>query len=251
MKVKNKINSHCKQLRLPAIGEQVQQMADQASAAGISYLEFAENLLDVEIKYRNHKDLERKIKTAKLPGTHDLQGYDHSLVDGMPSAKLEQLKELTWLDQNFNMVIMGPNGIGKSFLAAGLCHHAIAGGYRAYFRPMEQIMSTLKNKDILRSAMVDYRRLLKAHLIVIDDIMTITLARNEANSFFHFINALHEKVSLVITTNKSPKQWVETIGDEVITTAILDRLLYRCEIIKLTGESFRLKNRKTIFEKVA
>lgn len=251
MKVKNKISSHCKQLKLPAISEQVEQMADQASATGISYLEFAENLLDVEIKYRNQKDQERKMKTARLPSTYDLTRYDCSLVEGMPSARLEQLKELTWLDQKFNLIIMGPNGIGKSFLSAGLCHHSIKGGYKAYFRPMEQIMTMLKIKDVSKTAMVDYKRLLQAHLLVIDDIMTINMARNEANSFFHFINSLHEKVSFVITTNKSPKEWVETIGDEVITTAILDRLLYHCEIIKLTGESFRLKNRKTIFGKTA
>ena len=248
MKIKNKISNHCKQLRLPAINEQVQKMADKAAADGISYLEFAENLLDTEIKYRNHKDQERKIKAARLPGTYNLLSYDCSKVEGMPAARLEQLKELTWLDQNFNLIIMGPNGIGKSFLAAGLCHQAIEGGFRAYFRPMEQIMTMLKTKEQSRSAMVDYKRLLKAHLIVIDDIMMITMARNEANSFFHFINTLHEKVSFAITTNKSPKEWVDTIGDEVITTAILDRLLYRCEIIKLKGESFRLKNRKTIFE---
>lgn len=154
MKIKNKISSHCKQLRLPAIGEQVQQLADQASAAGISYLQFAENLLDTEIKYRNHKDQERKIKTARLPAAHDLQAYDNSLVEGMRSARLEQLKELTWLDQNFNLIIMGPNGIGKSFLAAGLFHHAIEGGFIAYFRPMEQVMLMLKTKDVSRSSMV-------------------------------------------------------------------------------------------------
>ena len=119
MKVNNKISSHCKQLRLPAIGEQVQHMADEASTAGISYLQFAEDLLEVEIKHRNQRDQERKLKTARLPGTHDLRDYDCSLVEGMPAARLEQLKELTWLDQNFNMIIMGPNGIGKSFLAAG------------------------------------------------------------------------------------------------------------------------------------
>ncbi len=77
--------------------------------------------------------------------------------------------------------------------------------------------------------MVDYRRLLKAHLIVIDDIMMLSIEKNEANVFFHFINALHENTSFIITTNKSPKEWAETLGDEVITTAILDRLLYRCE----------------------
>jgi len=62
------------------------------------------------------------------------------------------------------------------------------------------------------------------------------------------VNTLHEKASFVITTNKSPKQWVEVMGDEVITTALLDRLLYRCEIIQLTGESYRMQNRKSIFE---
>jgi DNA replication protein DnaC len=249
MKTKNKITSHCKQLRLSAIGEQVHSLADTAAAEGISYLEFAERLLETEIVQRNQNDMLRKVKSAKLPATHELHAYDCGQTEGMPPAKLQQLKELTWLDQNFNLVVMGPNGVGKSFLAAGLCHHALQSGYRAYFRTMEQIMTILKTKDISRSAMADYKKLQKAHLIVIDDIMMIAIARQDANAFFHFVNALHEKTSFIITTNKSPKEWAETIGDEVITTALLDRLLYRCEIIKLSGESYRMKNRKTIFGK--
>lgn len=248
MKSENKINVYCKQLRLGAVAGQVHSLADQASSEGISYLEFATRLLGSEISHRNAKDLERKIKVARLPLNHDLNYYDSSQVGSLPKVKLEQLKELSWLDQNFNLILMGPNGTGKSFLAAGLCEHAVKSGYRAYFRTMEQIMNLLKTRDILRSAMVDYRRLLKSNLVVIDDIMMFSIARNEANAFFHFINALHEKTSFVITTNKSPKEWAETLGDEVITTAILDRLLYRCEIIKLTGDSYRMKNRKTIFK---
>lgn len=247
MENKNKISSYCKQLRLPAIGRQVQTLADQASGEGVSYLEFALRLLDTEITHRNMKDLERKLKVARLPAISHLEHYDSTPVGSLPKTRLEQLLELSWLDQNFNLIFMGPNGTGKSMLAAGLCHHAVKNGYRAYFRTIEQIMTMLKTKEISRVTMVDYRRLSKAHLIVIDDIMMISIARNEANAFFHFINALHEKTSFIITTNKSPKEWAETLGDEVITTAILDRLLYRCEIIKLSGESYRLKNRKTIF----
>ena len=249
MKIKNKIDIHCKQLRLSAIGGQVQQLADEAATEGISYLEFAARLLETEIAHRNQNDLLRKVKLAKLPANHELQAYDCAQVDGMPPAKLQQLKELNWLEQNFNMVVMGPNGVGKTLLAAGLCHHALQSGYRSYFRTMDQIMTVLKTKEISRSAMADYKKLYKAHLIVIDDIMMIAIARHDANAFFHFINALHERTSFVITTNKSPKEWAETIGDEVITTALLDRLLYRCEIIKLSGESYRMKHRKTIFEK--
>lgn len=249
MKIKNKIDQHCKQLRLSAIGGQVQQLADLAATEGISYLDFAARLLETEIAHRNQNDMLRKIKAARLPALHELQAYDCSQAEGMPPAKLQQLKELTWLDQNFNLVVMGPNGVGKTLLAAGLCHHALQGGYRSYFRTMDQIMAILKAKDLSRSAMADYKKLCKAHLIVIDDIMMIAIARQDANAFFHFINALHEKTSFIITTNKSPKEWAETIGDEVITTALLDRLLYRCEIIKLSGESYRMKHRKTIFEK--
>jgi DNA replication protein DnaC len=250
-KDKHRISSHCKQLRLSAIADQVEQLADTASAEGISYLEFASRLLETEITRRNLNEMARKEKAARLPVMHELRAYDCAQTEGMPPAKLQQLKELTWLEQNFNLVIMGPNGVGKSFLAAGLCHHALQSGYRAYFRTMEQIMTTLKTRDISRQAMADYKKLNKAHLIVIDDIMMIAIARQDANAFFHFINGLHEKTSFIITTNKSQKEWAETIGDEVITTALLDRLLYRCEIIKLRGESYRMKNRKTIFGKTA
>ena len=249
MKIKNKIDIHCKQLRLSAISGQVQQLADNAATEAISYLEFAARLLEIEITHRNQNDMLRKVKLAKLPANHDLQAYDCAQVDGMPPAKLQQLKELNWLEQNFNLVVMGPNGVGKTLLAAGLCHHALQSGYRSYFRTMDQIMTILKTKEISRSAMADYKKLYKAHLIVIDDIMMIAIARQDANAFFHFINALHERTSFIITTNKSPKEWAETIGDEVITTALLDRLLYRCEIVKLSGESYRMKHRKTIFEK--
>lgn len=73
------------------------------------------------------------------------------------------------------------------------------------------------------------------------------VTKKEAASFFNLINSLHEKTSIIITTNKAPTEWAETINDEVLATAIIDRLLYRCEVIKLVGTSYRLENRKTIF----
>jgi DNA replication protein DnaC len=245
MKLKTQITQQCKQLKLHAVADHVQTLADQAAANESSYLQFLATLLQAELTQRRCREIERKVKEARLPLKHALDQFDCSQVQGMPPVKLAQLRELSWLDQVFNLVIMGPQGIGKSMLAGGLCYQAILGGYRAYFRTMDHLMTVLKTRDTSRSAQVEYRRLCKAHLIVIDDIMMIEVARREANAFFHFINALHEKVSFVITTNKSPKQWAENLGDEVITTAILDRLLYRCEIIKLSGESFRMKNRKT------
>jgi len=142
---------------------------------------------------------------------------------------------------------MGPSGIGKTMIAAGLCYDALKKGYKVYFRTMEQINETLIMKDITRSALIEYNKLLKGNLLVIDDIMMFALEKKQAVQLFNFINHLHERASFVVTTNKSPQEWVKMLDDEVIATALLDRILYRCEVVRLTGTSYRLENRKTIF----
>ena len=132
-------------------------------------------------------------------------------------------------------------------IAAGLCFDALKKGYKAYFRTMEQLTETLIMKEITRSARLEYNKLLKANLLVIDDIMMFALDKKQAVQLFQFINHLHEKASFIVTTNKSPQEWVKMLDDEVIATALLDRILFRCEVVRLTGTSYRLENRKTIF----
>ncbi|QEC51499.1 DNA replication protein DnaC [Anseongella ginsenosidimutans] len=242
------IQKQCQLLRLGAVAYQVEALADQAAGEGISYLQFAQRLLESEIDQRRERDLERRKKAAHLPARHRLEQFDTTGQENLPPARLQQLKELSWLDQQFNIILMGPPGTGKTLLAAGLCHQAIGQGYRAYFRTMQELVDILKARELSARAKTDYRRLCKAQLIVIDDLMMTPQSSTEANLFFHFINQLHEQTSFVITTNKSPKQWVEVLGDEVLTTALLDRLLYRCEVIQHAGQSYRMKHRKSIFE---
>ena len=146
-----------------------------------------------------------------------------------------------------NMIFYGPSGTGKTFIASGLVHDAVMQGYKAYMVTMEDIVNTIRMKPVLPSAMTAYNRLLRADLIAIDDIMLFPVKKDEATGFFNLINTLHEKTSLIITTNKAPTEWAKTLDDEVLATAILDRLLYRCEVIKLSGKSYRMGNRKTIF----
>ena len=82
----------------------------------------------------------------------------------------------------------------------------------------------------------------------IDDIMLFPVKKEDSAALFNLINTLHKKVSLIITTNKSPTEWAETLDNEVLASALLDRLLYRCEVVKLSGASYRMENRKTIFK---
>jgi len=241
------LKEYAGQLRLSGIQAQAEELIRKASEEKCSYLDFSLRLLETEINQRNQRDLERRIKTAKLPLDHDLDHYDYSFINGIGKQQLNQLRECLWLEQNFNVVLMGPSGIGKTLIAAGLCYDALKKGYKAYFRTMEQINETLIMKDITRSALIEYNKLLKAHLMVIDDIMMFALEKKQAVQLFNFINHLHERASFVVTTNKSPQEWVKMLDDEVIATALLDRILYRCEVVRLSGKSYRLQNRKTIF----
>lgn len=243
------IKNHCKQLNLSAILSDLDEMIIDAENGKISYLELIKNLFETEVKHRMAKDKERRTRQARLPLSYNLDLYDFGSGNGLEKQQLNQLRELKWLEQNFNIILMGPSGTGKSYIAAGLCFDAVDKGYRAYFQTMESLVKVLKMKDITRKAATEYKRIMNAHLLIIDDIMMFPVTHEDAIAFFNLINELHDKTSLVITTNKSPKEWADVLKDTVLTTAILDRILYRCEIIKLTGKSYRMQNRKTIFDK--
>ena len=241
------LKEYAGQLKLSSIQDQAEELIRKASEEKCSYLDFSLSLLETEINQRRQRDLERRIKAAKLPVSHDLDLYDYSFMNGISKQQLSQLRECQWLEQNYNVVLMGPSGIAKTYIAAGLCYDALKIGYKAYFRTMEQINEILILKDITRSALIEYNKLLKAHMLVIDDIMMFALEKKQAVQLFNFVNHLHEKASIIVTTNKSPQEWVKMLDDEVIATALLDRILYHCEVVRLSGQSYRLQNRETIF----
>ena len=242
------IKNHCKQLNLSALSSSLDSVIIDAENSKISYLELVKKLFEIEVNHRMKKDKERRTKQARLPLSYNLSLYDFSFQNGLEKQQLNQLRELKWLEQNFNIILMGPSGTGKTYIAAGLCFDAVDQGYRAYFKSMEELIHVLKMKDITRTAAAEYKRIIRSHLLVIDDIMMFPVTQQDAIAFFNLINELYDKTSMIITTNKSPKEWADMLNDKVLTTALLDRILHRCEVIKLTGSSYRMKNRKTIFE---
>ena len=237
-----------RQLKLTGAGGVMNDLLISAQQQQISYLDFAFGLLNAEIDHRNQQNLAKRLRNAKLPAYHDLELWQENHLGGISRKQVTQLRECIWLEQNFNIILMGPSGTGKTFIAAGLCYEALLKGYKACFRSMEQLIHLLKMKDITKSAAREYMVLLNADLLVIDDIMMFPIERKQSVTLFNLIDHLHQNASIVVTTNKSPDEWVKVLDDEVLAAAILDRLLFRCEVVKLSGKSYRLENRKTIFE---
>lgn len=242
------IKQHADLLRLTLMRNKAEDLIHQAQIDKPTYLDYTLSLLEKEVNQRQKNDFERRIKLAKLPRTHDLDKYDHSLSASISKRQMNELRELLWVEQMYNLILMGPSGTGKTFMAGGLINDAVRKGYRAYFTTMEDLIGILKMKDITGSALNTYNRYLRAHLLAIDDIMLLPIKKEDAVGLFNLINHLHEQCSLIITTNKSPREWAETLDDTVLATALLDRILYHCEVIKIEGNSYRMEHRKNIFK---
>lgn len=110
----------------------------------------------------------------------------------MSKQQLVQLRECNWLEQNFNIILMGPSGTGKTFIAAGLCDEALKKGYKAFFRTMEQLIYMLKIKDLTKSAASEYATILKANLMVIDDVIMFPIEKKQAVALFNLANHFHQ-----------------------------------------------------------
>lgn len=244
---KEKLKDYVKRLRLYYIASKLDDLLIRAQQDRPTYQEFLFDIMQAEINNKENRDFTRRLSAAHLPARHDLNLFDFNYNSGIDKMQMKQLRELTWLEQSYNVILMGPSGTGKTFIAAGLVYEAIKNGLKAYLLTMEEVITIIKMRDMSPSAMTAYNRILKADLIAIDDIMLLPVGKEEAVGFFNLINQLYEKTSVIITTNKAPTEWAEVLEDTVLTTALLDRLLYRCEIIKLDGTSYRLENRKTIF----
>ena len=133
MKQIEKIRQYAENLRLTNIKKAPEQLIHQAQLDKPSYLEFILSVLEKEVIHRQKTDLERRVKLARLPKNHHLDNYDFTVSNSITPPQLKQLRELLWLEQNYNLILMGPSGTGKTYLAAGLIHQAVLAGYKSYF----------------------------------------------------------------------------------------------------------------------
>lgn len=247
--IMDEIRKYARLLRLSTLSARCSEYVHQAQIDKSTHQEFLLGILKAEVEGRKKRDLERRMRKARLPRKCDLDQFDFNHSAGLTRPELRQMRELVWLDQAYNMIFMGPSGTGKTFLGSGLVRDAVLKGYKAMFITMEDLVTVLRMKDVSSTAMNTYNSILKCQLLGIDDIMLMPMKKEEAVAFFNLINSLYEKTSVIITTNKAPTEWVEVLQDEVLATALLDRLLFHCDVVKLTGSSYRMENRSGFLTK--
>jgi len=231
-------------LRLRGASSKVAELLESAESQGMTCLSFLEALVDIELKDRGERRLKRGLAMAHFPVVKRIEDFRVGRVTGIGKRDLSELSECSWIDRHENLLLFGPPGLGKTHLAIALGHVAVRKGYSVCYERMTSLVKILVRSDAARSAQFRLNRLAKANLVIIDEIGYTPIERKEANLFFTFVSDLYERASIIVTSNKDLNSWAELMGDEVMTAALLDRLMHHAKIYSLSGESYRITSKK-------
>ena len=204
-------------------------------------------LLRAEATAREKRAIAERTKAARLPTFKSFSEFDTDFQKCITKEQLNTLESLDWLEQAFNLVLIGPPGTGKTHLALAIGNKAVERGYKVSFAQMDSLMHILKTQEISVKSAARVRWINKCDLVIIDEVGYLPISKTEANLFFSIISQLYETASVVITSNKGFSGWAELLGDSVLATALLDRLTHKCQVLTFEGEGWRIANRKNIF----
>lgn len=198
-------------------------------------------LLDWEEQERARRSLERRLASAHIGQFKPLVDFDWGWPKRCDRAAIEELMTLEFMHEATNVVLVGPNGIGKSTLARNLAHQGLVHGHTVLFTSAGQLLGDLAALDSDSALRRRLRHYAAADLLCIDEVGYLSYSNRHADLLFELTNRRYQHKSTLITTNKPFSEWHEVFPNAACVVSLIDRLIHNAEIVVLEGESYRLK----------
>jgi len=240
--LKANIENYCKLLSLSSVSDNYESAALDAAKAKLSYQDYLYKLLQQQIVDRVDRSVNARIKKAGFKYLATLDEFDFSFQPQIDEKLIRELATLSFLDGATNILLVGAPGVGKTHISIALGLEATKQRRRVKFISAEELTNELiaANKS---NTITDYLETMsRIELLIIDEIGYLELSREVASLFFRLISKRYEKASTIITSNKEFQEWGQIFNDDVIATAILDRLLHHSHPFLINGPSYRMKN---------
>ena len=238
-----RIRAHAERLRLANLNDELESLVARAEESQMGYLEFVDLLLDEEVGVRESRRVTNALKLSGLPHHKRLSEFDFSFQPELDPRKIKDLATLGFVTERANVALLGPPGVGKTMIAVGLAIAACQAGFSIYFTTVDDLVRNLAEAESQGRFAKKLQTYLKPAVLVCDEVGYLPLDRRQANMVFQLVSRRYERGSMIVTSNKAFGEWGSILGDDVLASAILDRLLHHCEVISINGPSYRLKDR--------
>ncbi len=198
-------------------------------------------LIQWEEDERGHRSLQRRVRAARLGRFKALSDFDWHWPERIDRAAVEELMTLSFVKEATNVVLIGPNGVGKSTLAQNVAHQALLNGHTVLFTSAGQMLGELAAIDSDSALRKRLHRYAAPDVLLIDEVGYLSYGNRHADLLFELISRRYEARSTIVTTNKPFGEWSEVFPNAACVVSLVDRLVHRAEVISIEGESYRLK----------
>ena len=198
-------------------------------------------VLNYEENARDGRSLQRRIKSAKLGAFKPLADFDWSWPQDLDRELIDELMTLNFISELANVIIIGPNGVGKTMLAKNLTYQALLRGYSALFTTASALLNDLAAQDSAAAQTRRFRYYSRPHVLVIDELGYLATSSEHAELLFELINRRYQLKPTILTSNKPFAEWGKVFPNAACVTALIDRLVHKTEIVSIAADSYRLK----------
>jgi DNA replication protein DnaC len=235
---------YLEQLGLARAAAVLDSRLEAAAQREAPYAELLADLLGAEAAARRARYLTTRTRLAHLPFQRTLAQFDFRFQPSIDERQVRELATMAFVAEAANVLLLGPPGVGKTHLAVALGLQAIEQGHGVYFARAHDLMEDLRRAQAEHRLDRRLRVYLAPKVLIIDEFGVWPYDRSAATALFTLISARYERGSVILTSNKGFAEWGEVLGDAVIATAILDRLLHHSHVLNIRGESYRLREKK-------
>lgn len=242
--VEERVLDRLGRLRLTTTRETLSALVTEAAREKWTYLDFIDQLTRREVESKQDKRVRMGMTIAHFPMVRTLEGFDFAAQPSVDERLVRELGTGSFVSHGTNVLLFGAPGLGKTHLAIGLGRRLVELGHTVLFTSATGLLTVLSKAESegrLEEKLINY---VKPRLLIVDELGYLPFERRAAHLFFQLVNRRYERGSMMITTNQRVGEWGTMFGDEVLATAILDRLLHHSETLMIKGESYRLREKR-------